>query len=91
MDILIKNMKMPKHCDGCFCCSFNPISKEFFCSLTLETLKEEWAENKPKWCPLVALQPHGRLIDADILRMKYEYGDGRKKVDESPTILEAST
>ena len=35
-------------------------------------------------------EPHGRLIDADILRMKYEYGDERKKVDESPTVLEAS-
>ena len=90
MDILIKGLEMTKGCDGCFCCSFNPISKEFFCSLTLVTLKEEWAENKPKWCTLVALPEHGRLIDADILRMKYEYGDERKKVDESPTVLEAT-
>ena len=43
-------------------------------------------------CPIIGEIPneHGRLIDADELRMEYEYGENRKKVDNAPTVIEAS-
>ena len=76
-DLLIKNMEMPKNGDSTVIAIYYD---GVWCNYT---------DNEPNG-KAVALPPHGRLIDADILRMKYEYGDERKKVDESPTVLEAS-
>ena len=78
-DLLIKGMEIPKRCTGCF---------NSRCLLFFEHTDPD--NSRHPNCPLVEVKPHGRLIDADILRMKYEYGDGRKKVDYAPTVLEAS-
>jgi len=65
MSILIKGMEMPKDCqacnfgyDGC-CLAMNPIQTR------------DWRyEDNAKHCPLIELQPHGRLIDADALKIE---------------------
>ena len=62
MGIYIKGMKMPS------CCMFCPISNASGCGMmnppVLMTSKEMLAD-RPDWCPLVPVPPHGRLIDAD--------------------------
>ena len=61
MGIYIKGMKMPS------CCMFCPISNAIGCGMmnppVLMTSKEMLAD-RPDWCPLVPVPPHGRLIDA---------------------------
>lgn len=62
MSILIKGMKMPKGCDECTCnsgiyCNAMPIN---FCGYTED-------EDRPEWCPLVEVPPHGGLVDRDVL------------------------
>ena len=62
MGIYIKGMDMPS------CCMFCPISNASGCGMmnppVLMTSKEMLAD-RPDWCPLVPVPPHGRLIDAD--------------------------
>ena len=94
-EILLKNMEMPDCCNYCvgmvvYAKDTDGIWKDT-CKLTGKPIDLNNRDGRPSDCPLIEVPPHGRLIDADILRMKYEYGDGRKKVDESPTIIEAST
>ena len=61
MGVYIKGMEMP------LCCMFCPLSNSCGCGLTnppvLMTSKEMLAD-RPDWCPLVSIPPHGRLIDA---------------------------
>ena len=78
-DLLIKGMEIPKRCTGCF------HSK---CLLFFEHTDPN--NSRHPNCPLIKLPPHGRLIDADALRMKYEYGENRKILDKAPTVLEAN-
>ena len=67
-DILIKNMEMPKACEYC------PIYDEDYCQCRLEhTFEAHWS--REKYCPLVELPPHGRLIDADKLFLEAERFD----------------
>ena len=100
MSILIKGMNMPKGCDECTCnsgiyCNAMPIA---FCGYTED-------EDRPEWCPLVEVPPHGRLIDADALKeegadihMDYvcdgyvedtTWGYSDDLLDSQPTIIEA--
>lgn len=62
MSILIKGMEMPS---GCLSCDFcNPFTDEPYCRrLMRKTPKVTRLED----CPLVPVQPHGKLIDADSL------------------------
>jgi len=64
MGIYIKGMKMPS------CCMFCPISNASGCGMmnppVLMTSKEMLAD-RPDWCPLVPIPPHGDLIDRDAL------------------------
>ena len=58
-DILIKGMEIPKNCRDCPC--FN--GEYLYCRAKEG---DDWSgENRPSDCPLVPVQPHGRLIDAD--------------------------
>lgn len=68
-DILIKNMKMP---DCCFKCPFkNHDGMWVRCIITGQNVEPETRrETKASSCPLIELQPHGRLIDADELHKK---------------------
>lgn len=62
MSILIKGMKMPHNC---FLCPLSVMNGErVYCEVTKdEVLRAKIAQD----CPLIELQPHGRLIDADAL------------------------
>lgn len=61
MSILIKGMEMPKSCRAC------PLATRFFdgedvCSMLGTYVHDRDREDD---CPLGAVPPHGRLIDAD--------------------------
>lgn len=59
MSILIK-IEMPK---GCWACPF-AVGKHYECLFTKKSYN--WGlTTRPSDCPLVEVQPHGRLIDAD--------------------------
>lgn len=105
MSILIKGMKMPTRCFDCPMCEISDI--EICCSISIgvavsyEEIDEQIAiQDRPSWCPLVKIPPHGRLIDADALiksdRMVSklmmfggEYVYTQAEIDRSPTIIEA--
>ena len=102
-DILIKGMKMPVRCEDC------PMGHElnvgtcvtgYGCLATLNmgnaSIRPISCGTKPKWCPLIEVPPHGRLIDADAIEynMSSLYSDKIKMVSKSaienmPTIIEA--
>lgn len=88
--IYIPNMKMPTSCGYCPFkyrtmegdeCMFNARSTEY--------------QKRPSDCPLVAVPAHGRLIDANALKMDLtRFYDGevvaKRLIDEQPTIIPAS-
>lgn len=62
MSVLIKGMEMPKNCEVC------PLN--FYECAPLEKSSEEimqyfGGDSRHPDCPLIEVQPHGRLIDAD--------------------------
>ena len=82
MGVYIPNMEMPINCDIC------TVSGEI-CNLWIEY--EDGTKRRHPSCPLVEVSvPHGRLIDADALAMKWIFGQPEKReIQESPTIIEA--
>ena len=95
MSILIKGMKMPKNCNDCnfqaggWC--FARSSEPYFSDWCVSDVSE-----RPPWCPLVELPPHGRLIDADVLTTVTEMVNGKWKtyievfeVEDAPTVIES--
>ena len=105
MSILIKGMKMPTRCFDCPMCEISDI--EICCSISIgvavsyEEIDEQIAiQDRPSWCPLVKIPPHGRLIDADaliksdrmvskLMMFGEEYVYTQAEIDRSPTIIEA--
>ncbi len=87
MSILIKNMEMPTSCDKCL------ISCNH--SLLYVGIKDK----RSKDCPLAPIPPHGRLIDADALKVSLAFAEETAKwavpalravlmvIDEMPTII----
>ena len=63
MSVLIKGMEMPKRCGEC------PLSLYPHSPCWENGGALDW-ENRPNWCPLVFVPPHGRLIDADALGIR---------------------
>lgn len=59
MSVLIKGMEMPE------CCGYCPFEYKNYC-LAKPSLRVESADRHPR-CPLVPVQPHGRLVDADAI------------------------
>ena len=58
MGIYIKEMEMPGACCAC------PCSYDNLCAVTKQyPTFNEWYEDRPKWCPLIPVPPHGDLID----------------------------
>ena len=108
MGVYIKGMEMPKDClhccfaSGCsYCEGYNDR-----CAFEPDDIKTDWdfahgvfPESIPDWCPLVPVQPHGRLVDADAL--EYHADNVRdpmgrtektvmwKKIESAQTILPA--
>ena len=100
MDILIKNMEMPKNCGECPFYHLERVwhkgqyaykcDAQLICELTDESEPKKLADA----CPLVALPSHGRLIDADELEASDAILIGEEAwnmVHNAPTIVEAST
>ena len=69
MGIYIKDVELPKKCQYCPCSYWNHLAQITGCELVNRyvpfTDKDFWENDKPSWCPLVEVPPHGRLIDAD--------------------------
>lgn len=106
MSVLIKGMEMPKSCEVC------PLGAEvdtvyetaMGCRINFKMRSKGNYDNRPEWCPLVPVPPHGRLIDSETLKnhefvglqadktISYQMGwnDALMVVAENaPTIIEA--
>lgn len=60
MSILIKGREMPENCQECVCLN----DEYFYCqAVGRQPQDENVISRRPDWCPLVAVPPHGRLID----------------------------
>ena len=85
MDILIKNMEMPKNCRSC------PLiyetSREFTCWQIMKKWPIKEAEHRQEGCPLVALPEHGDLIDEDEFRLVIYREIRNHKEDEPITMI----
>ncbi len=98
MGVYIPGMEMPQSCHECVagyggCCYVAPPEADGICP----------DHDRPDWCSLVAVPPHGRLIDADelyedcALDYKYEVAATttrvneymQLKIDAAPTIIPA--
>ena len=70
MSVLIKGMEMPKSCDDC------RLNNGISCYAVPEYTEDGVVgrtDDRPEWCPLVPVPPHGRLIDeSEIDLSKYE-------------------
>lgn len=98
MGVYIRGMEMPTNCDSCPCYYETEGAWRNEC----EVLGREHylTEERPSWCPLVPVPPHGRLIDADAAAEKI-WEDMRfpsnlanaqffaNELREMPTIIEA--
>lgn len=62
MSVLIKGLEMPTLCADCKMY----VEDTYCCQLLQRELENPWADDGVELdCPLVPVQPHGRLIDAD--------------------------
>ena len=68
MAILIKDMDMPTRCCECRLSTCHSFKERPLCDVLVEYMSYgEWEAKRLDNCPLVPVQPHGRLIDADAL------------------------
>ena len=59
MSILIKGIDMPENCETCELSSTD--SSGFFgCCVTGSIVMRKREQERPTWCPLVELPPHGK-------------------------------
>ena len=97
MDLLIKNMEMPKEC---YCCRLVQLNKDGFLDCLILGKACSMSSRHPD-CPLVEVPAHGDLIDKNkILKRANELVakdglDAYKALSiafgESETVIEAST
>lgn len=73
MGIYIPGMKMPK--DGCKSCAFN------IAGICLIRANMDKPYEVTHSCPLIEIQPNGRLIDADAFLARNEYFADREFVN----------
>ena len=101
MSIIVKGMKMPTTCTFC---DLAHAMKTSDGSVRLACgVKGNWQDtytHRPAWCPMVEIpEKHGRLIDADYMRLRVDikgtnkYGmlddNIRVFIDQQPTVIEA--
>lgn len=68
MSVLVKGMEMPERCEDCRWINHdNTPNGAAGCELKYLILLRKQGEDRPSWCPLIEIPPHGRLIDADAL------------------------
>ena len=94
MDILIKNMEMPK------ACITGELPNYVYCPCFDICSEACGGSERPSACPLVALPPHGDLIERDALLETVrqeadfpstEWCKAMECIENAPTVLEAST
>ena len=91
MSVLIKGMEMPKSCESCPCYYETEGAWRNEC----EVLQREHyiTDERPDWCPLVEIPPHGRLIDADALEAQCDdpyWCVWLTDIKDAPTIIEST-
>ena len=89
MSILIKGMEMPQNCDKC---RFQSAFKLYCDAMPYNFCGNTDDIERPDWCPLVEIPPHGRLIDADAIQ-DYNvetFGQRLIIIDTAPTVIEGS-
>lgn len=104
MSVYIKGMKMPKNCLFCPMSHWNKLDQLTGCEIVPgkkhipESDADFWGHDRPDWCPLVEIPPHGRLGDLDALKEKVWDADTRcvyvqvvdlGDIEEAPTIIPA--
>lgn len=71
MSVYIKGMEMPRACQMCPLSHWNKLDQLTGCELVRkyvpETDEDFWNNDRPSWCPLIEVPPHGDLIDRDTL------------------------
>ena len=70
MSVLIKGMEMPTSCYDCNCFIRDSDGSDY-CCLLMQDIEDN--NKRDDDCPLVEIPPHGRLIDADALRLLYDF------------------
>ena len=88
MSILIEDMEMPT---ACFACK---LLNETYWACRVHGDANHSADRRPTDCPLVEVPPHGRLIDADVMKTKMVCSEYWEKVliewiDEQKTVIPA--
>lgn len=93
-DILIKNMEMPKACEGCPLCFLSSDGRNFFCTRQIGkrfdlSLSSQRQEN----CPLIPVPEHGDLVQLDDALDCFSEDDvvARKALRKIPVVLERTT
>ena len=66
MSVIVKGLEMPKACADCH------LNLDATCSPKGYMVEDSCYEKRADWCPLIELQPHGRLIDADAFMEMYK-------------------
>lgn len=100
MSILIKGAKMPTGCGACDYVQYDVLyADNWYCPLTDKSVNKYMGDNNdiPPSCPLVEIPPHGRLIDASEMAIKFSCRDiditTLKKLHEwlmeIPTVIES--
>lgn len=80
---------------------WNKLDQLTGCELTRRYVPKDdedfWKNDRPSWCPLISVPPHGRLIDADEIPYnkimleddEFYYGVTKPYIDRMPTIIPA--
>ena len=104
MAVLINGMKMPKNCNECRFCYGDTMDgmcraaekwfdDDYFTWYAYD--EDDIDTSKPCNCPLIEIPPHGRLIDADLMKECCFMGDKLLKdallewIDVQRTVIEA--
>ena len=104
MSVIVKGMEMPEKCQYCCLLRYYHENGNIWCNANNTLLKQGWYTEidikRPETCPLVEIpETHGRLIDADYMRLRVDikgtnkYGmlddNIRVFIDQQPTVIEA--
>lgn len=96
MGVYIKGAKMPISCESCPCKAADTFRGIGGCQATGYIPIRKVNQDRPDWCPLIEIPPHGRLVDADALTTVTEMVNGKFKtyielfeITYAPTIIES--
>lgn len=102
MSVLIKGLIMPSCCDGCTFSDWSNLHQTASCKLhdydpCFTDHSREYGDKRADFCPLVEIsEPHGRLIDGDLLYSKVDdislgyyavLGVTEEEIENAPTVI----